>query len=419
MSEQIYKVGGAIRDKLLGIISQDTDWVVTGTTPEKMAQKGFKPVGKDFPVFLHPTSHEEYALARTERKSAPGYQGFTFNTDPSISIEEDLSRRDLTINAIAEDEHGHLIDPFNGQSDINDKVLRHVSNAFQEDPVRILRLARFKARFHHLGFSIAQETKELVHNMKKNGELDALVAERVWQEMSKAFNEKNPEQFFYALKECQVLDRLFPHIYNLFGVPQTAKYHPEVDTGVHVMMALHKTVECDFAKETLLDTQFCVLMHDLGKGITPADILPGHRGHEQKGVKLVQEFCKQWRVPKETAKTAELCCQYHTHIHRAIELKPSTLVDLFYTFDAFRKPQRFKNVTQACLCDWQGRLHFEQKDYPQKEFAEHMLELCNQVDQQQIIKQGFKGKEIAEQVRLARIKAVKQYKSTMEPIVAY
>ncbi len=407
MPAKTYKVGGAVRDELLGYPWHDTDWVVTGSSPDKMLGQGFMPVGKDFPVFLHPTTKEEYALARTERKSAPGYQGFTFNTDPNISIEEDLSRRDLTINAIAQDDDGLLIDPFNGQLDIDNKILRHVSNAFQEDPVRVLRLARFKARYHHLGFTIADETKALIKTMNDSSELDALVPERVWQEMRKALNEKHPEQFFYALKECHVLHTLFPLIYNLFGVPQTAKYHPEVDTGVHVMMALHKTVEHNFAANTLLETQFSVLMHDLGKAITPDDILPSHHGHEQKGLKLVKAFCQQWRIPKQTARTAELTCLYHTHIHRALELKPSTLVDVFYQCDAFRKPSQIQCLLQACLCDWQGRLNFENEAYPQKEYVEMMLEVCQHVDKKAILDQGFKGKEITEQIKIAQIQLVK------------
>lgn len=407
---KIYKVGGAVRDELLGYPWHDTDWVVTGSSPAQMIEQGFTPVGKDFPVFLHPNTKEEYALARTERKSAPGYQGFTFNTSPDISIEEDLSRRDLTINAIAQDENGSLVDPYNGQQDISNKILRHVSHAFQEDPVRVLRLARFKARYHHLDFTIAEETIELIQIMKESGELEALVAERVWQEMRKALNERHPEQFFYALKECHVLDTLFPHIHNLFGVPQTEKYHPEIDTGVHVLMALHKTVELDFDKGTLLDTQFAVLMHDLGKAITPDDILPSHHGHEQRGLKLVKAFCKQWRIPKQTAHIGEITCLYHTHIHRALELKPKTLVDVFYKCDAFRKPYQFQCLTQACLCDWQGRLHFEDEPYPQKEYVERMLDICNSVDKQAIIAKGFKGKEITEQIKKEQIYLIKQAK---------
>ncbi len=414
MKKKTYKVGGAVRDELLDYPWHDTDWVVTGSSPEQMLAQGFTPVGKDFPVFLHPKTKEEYALARTERKSAPGYQGFTFNTNPNISIEEDLSRRDLTINAIAQDKQGLFIDPFNGQEDIHNRVLRHVSDAFQEDPVRVLRLARFKARYHHLGFTIAEETRDLIKTMNNSGELDALVPERVWQELRKALNEKHPEQFFYALKECHVLDTLFPFIAQLFGVPQTAKYHPEIDTGVHVMMALHKTVEHNFSEETLLDTQFAVLMHDLGKAITPLDILPSHHGHEQRGLKRVKAFCKQWRIPNQTAHIGTITCQYHTHIHRAFELKPSTLVDVFYQCDAFRKPYQFQCLVQACLCDWQGRLYSENEAYPQKDYVEAMLELCNSIDKKAIIDQGFKGKEITEQIKLAQIKLIHAYKKTIK-----
>lgn len=411
MRAKTYKVGGAVRDELLDYPWQDTDWVITGSSPEQMLKQGFIPVGKDFPVFLHPETKEEYALARTERKSAPGYQGFTVNSHPNISIEEDLSRRDLTINAIAQDKRGVYIDPFNGREDLHNRILRHVSDAFQEDPVRVLRLARFKARYHHLGFTIADETRALIKTMRQSRELDALVPERVWQELRKALNEKHPEQFFYALKDCAVLDILFPHIDHLFGVPQTAKYHPEIDTGVHIMMALHKTAEINFSEESKLDTQFAVLMHDLGKAITADDILPSHHGHEQKGIKLVKAFCKQWRIPKQTAHIAAITCEYHTHIHRAFELKPATLVDVFYKCDAFRKPYQFKCLVQACLCDWQGRLHFENAEYPQKTYVEDMLRACNNVAKKAIIEQGFKGKEISTQIKLAQIKIVKQLKA--------
>lgn len=397
-----YKVGGAVRDQLLNYPWKDTDWVVTGSSPEQMQAQGFLPVGKDFPVFLHPQTKDEFALARTERKSAPGYQGFTFNTSPDITIEDDLYRRDLTINAIAIDDKGQLIDPHNGQHDIQNKVLRHVSHAFQEDPVRVLRLARFKARYHHLGFSIADETKRLVSSMRN--ELKSLVAERVWQEMLKALGEQDPQQFFYALKKCNVLDILFPQINNLFGVPQSEKYHPEIDTGVHVLMALKKSAEHNFDDET----RFAVLMHDLGKAVTKPEILPSHYGHEQKGVPIVKKFCAQWKVPKQFTQTALLCCEFHTHIHRSLELKPSTLVNTLHTIGAFRNPLQFQQITQACLCDWQGRLHFEQEKYPQKEFCERSLAACNDIDKQEIISRGFKGKEISEQIRLAQINILKR-----------
>ena len=309
---KIYQVGGAIRDELLGLPVKDTDWVVTGATPEQMNAAGYQPIGKEFPVFLHPDSKEEYALARTEKKIARGYAGFSFNTDPSISIEQDLARRDLTINAIARNDHGELIDPFNGQRDINDRILRHVSDAFVEDPVRVLRLARFAARFAHLGFDIAAETKSLIKQIADDGELEALVAERVWAEMDKALAEDDPQVFFESLRDCGVLDRLFPEIDNLFGVPQTAHYHPEIDTGVHVMMALKKSAELGFAN----DVRFAVLTHDLGKATTPADILPGHHGHEQRGVELTRAFCQKWRVPKAYTELALLTCEYHSHVHR-------------------------------------------------------------------------------------------------------
>ncbi|MBT3206474.1 MAG: multifunctional CCA addition/repair protein, partial [Gammaproteobacteria bacterium] len=282
---QVYRVGGVVRDKLLGIKSKDIDWVVTGSTPEEMISDGYRPIGKDFPVFLHPESKQEYALARTERKISKGYAGFNFNTDPEITIEQDLARRDLTINAIAQDEQGNIIDPFNGQQDVKDRVLRHVSDAFVEDPVRVLRVARFAARFHSLGFSIAKETKQLIKQIADSGELNALVAERVWVEMDKALAESDPQVFFTSLRECEVLSTLFPEIDNLFGIPQTAKYHPEVDTGIHVMMVLKKTAELNFDNEI----RFAALTHDLGKANTPGNILPSHHGHEQRGVKLTRQ----------------------------------------------------------------------------------------------------------------------------------
>jgi tRNA nucleotidyltransferase (CCA-adding enzyme) len=285
---KIYRVGGCVRDRLLKLPVSDLDWVVTGATAETMLDLGYKPVGKDFPVFLHPETKQEYALARSERKTAPGYHGFEFDTDPSISIEQDLLRRDLTINAMAEDEQGEIIDPYGGQKDLNARVLRHVSKAFREDPVRVLRVARFAARYHHLGFTLAPETAELIRRIGESGELDSLVAERVWYEMSRALDESNPEVFFQTLRDCRVLGILFTEIDALFGVPQTAKYHPEVDTGVHLMMALQKSAELELDNET----RFAVLMHDLGKATTPQHILPSHHGHEQAGIKLVKSFCR-------------------------------------------------------------------------------------------------------------------------------
>lgn len=391
---QVFRVGGTVRDQLLGIKSKDTDWVVTGSTPEKMIASGYTAIGKDFPVFLHPHTKEEYALARTERKVSRGYAGFNFNTDPSITIEQDLSRRDLTINAIAEDEQGNLIDPFNGQRDIKDKLLRHVSEAFVEDPVRVLRVARFAARFHHLGFSIAEETKQLIQQVAKSGELDALVAERVWSEMNKALAEQDPQVFFTSLRDCRVLATLFPEIDNLFGVPQTAKFHPEIDTGVHVMMVLKKTAELNFDN----DIRFAALTHDLGKANTPVEILPGHRGHELRGVKLTRQFCKKWRVPKATTELALMTCEFHTHIHRAYELKASTILKLFSKTDSFRRPQRFKQMTRACVADVRGRRGFENCAYPQADYMDRLVDQLNQLDISPVLNKQQQGKDIGKAI---------------------
>ncbi len=401
---KIYQVGGAIRDELLGLPVKDTDWVVTGSTPEEMSAAGYQPIGREFPVFLHPDSKEEYALARTEKKIARGYAGFSFNTDPSISIEQDLGRRDLTINAIARDDHGQLIDPFNGQQDIKDRVLRHVSDAFVEDPVRVLRVARFAARFAHLGFTIAEETQRLIKQIADAGELDALVAERVWTEMDKALAETDPQVFFQSLRDCGVLDKLFPEINNLFGVPQTAHYHPEIDTGVHVMMALKKSAELGYAN----DVRFAVLTHDLGKATTPADILPGHHGHEQRGVELTRAFCQKWRVPKAYTELAILTCEYHTHVHRSYEMKPSTLLKFFQHADVFRRPERFKKMTEACLADARGRTNFEDDPYPQAAYCNRLVEKLNDLDLAPVLESAKQGQEMGQAIYEYRLDYLKQ-----------
>ena len=400
---QVYRVGGAVRDKLLGLDIKDTDWVITGTTPEKMVADGYKTIGKDFPVFLHPKTKQEYALARTERKISRGYAGFSFNTDPKITIEQDLSRRDLTINAIAEDTDGNLIDPFNGQQDIKNRVLRHVSQAFVEDPVRVLRIARFAARFAHLGFRIAKETQQLIKKIGQSGELDALVPERVWTEMNKALAETDPQIFFTSLRECKVLKILFPEIDNLFGVPQTAKYHPEIDTGVHVMMVLKKSAELNFDN----DIRFSALTHDLGKASTPSHILPSHHGHEQRGVKLTRQFCKKWRVPKATTELALMTCEYHTHVHRAYELKASTLLKLFMQTDCFRRPERFHKMTQACIADVRGRTNFENTPYPQAAYLNRLVEKLNNLDMTAVVNSSKKGKEMGQAIYDYRLKYLK------------
>jgi len=401
---KIYRVGGCVRDRLLNLPKSDIDWVVTGATTEEMLTLGYQSVGKDFPVYLHPETKQEYALARRERKTGPGYHGFEFDTDPSISIEADLLRRDLTINAMAENQHGDLVDPYGGQQDLEARTLRHVSQAFSEDPVRVLRIARFAARYHHLGFSLAAETAELIAQMGKSGELESLVAERVWAEMSRALDEPHPEVFFQTLRDCHVLNILFPEIDALFGVPQTAKYHPEVDTGVHLMMALQKSAELELDNET----RFAVLMHDLGKATTAQHILPSHHGHEQAGVGLVKSFCRRWRVPKAHTELALITTEYHTLVHTALELKDTTLLKLFTRTDIFRKPQRFRKMTQACLADRRGRKNFESASYPQARFLNRLGKILCDADLSSILQQGLEGNDLGDAIYSFRLGLIKQ-----------
>jgi tRNA nucleotidyltransferase (CCA-adding enzyme) len=401
---KIYRVGGCVRDRLLNLPESDIDWVVTGATSKEMLALGYQSVGKDFPVFLHPETKQEYALARRERKTGPGYHGFEFDTDPSIGIETDLLRRDLTINAMAEIQNGDLIDPYGGQRDLEMRVLRHVSEAFNEDPVRVLRVARFAARYHHLGFSLAPETAELIAQMGQSGELESLVVERVWSEMSRALDEPHPEVFFQTLRDCGVLGILFPPIDALFGVPQTAKYHPEVDTGVHLMMALQKSAELELDNET----RFAVLMHDLGKATTAQHKLPSHHGHELAGVELVKAFCRRWRVPKAHTELALITTEFHTHVHRALELKDTTLLKLFSSTDIFRKPQRFIKMTQACLADLRGRKNFDSAPYPQAEFLTRLAKILCDADLSSILQQGLEGKDLGEAIYRFRLGLIKE-----------
>jgi len=406
-----YRVGGCVRDRLLGLPIVDIDWGVTGATVEMVTSLGYKFIGKDFPVFLHPQTRQEYALARSERKTGPGYRGFEFISDPDISIEQDLLRRDLTINAIAENEQGELIDPYGGQADLEARVLRHVSPAFGEDPVRVLRIARFAARYHHLGFTIAAETTELIRQIGASGELTSLVAERVWSEMSRALDEPDPAIFFQTLRESGVLELLFPEIDALFGVPQSAKYHPEVDTGVHVMMALQKSAELNHDNET----RFAVLMHDLGKATTPQHILPAHHGHELQGVRLVKDFCQQWRVPRVHTELALITTEYHSHVHRALELKPSTLLKLFTATDVFRKPERFEKMTQACLADLRGRLNFENAVYPQAAYLVTLGAKLREADLSSVKQSGLQGSELGDAIYQFRLGMIKQYRQSLKP----
>jgi tRNA nucleotidyltransferase (CCA-adding enzyme) len=404
-----YRVGGCVRDHLLGLPTNDIDWVVTGATPQQMLAAGYKSIGSDFPVFLHPETHQEYALARSERKTGPGYRGFEVSADPTITIEDDLLRRDLTINAIAEDDQGNIIDPYGGRQDIAARCLRHVSPAFAEDPVRVLRIARFAARFHRLGFSIAEETCALIREIGESGELEALVAERVWSELSRALDENDPSVFFTSLRDCGALLRLFPEIDALFGVPQNAKYHPEIDTGVHLMMALQASAELDHDNEI----RFAVLMHDLGKATTPANILPSHHGHEERGVKPVKAFCKRWRVPRAHTELALITTEFHLLAHRAMELKASTLLKLFTRADSLRKPARFEKMLQACRADIRGRIGCEDDNYPQAEFLAALSDKLRVMDISEIQQKGLSGKAMGRAIHKARLSLIEQEKRSV------
>ena len=400
-SFQTYLVGGAVRDKLLKHPYHEHDWVVVGATPEALTNAGYLLVGKDFPVLLHPETKEEYALARSERKVAKGYQGFDVCADPSITLEEDLLRRDLTINAIAKDSEGNLIDPYGGVKDIEDRVLRHVSEAFIEDPVRVLRLARFYARYQQYGFTIADETKTLIQGMIQSGELEALTAERVFQELNKALGEASPQAFFMALREVGALEVLFPEVEALFGVPQTAKYHPEIDSGVHTLMALEASVSITDD----LPTRFAVLCHDFGKAITPKSEWPSHKLHEIRGVPLVAEFCDRLKVPKEYRDIALKVTEFHLMMHQAFILRPKTILKLLKRLDALRKPQNLTRFVDACMADARGRLHFMNRDYPQREYLLAMRESVAQMDLQPLL-QGIEKDQIPMTIERAQIKAI-------------
>jgi tRNA nucleotidyltransferase (CCA-adding enzyme) len=403
----IYAVGGAIRDELLGVPVQDRDYVVVGATPEQMVSQGYRPVGKDFPVFLHPQTHEEYALARTERKTAAGYHGFQFFYAPDVTLEEDLARRDLTINAMAREVRpdgvltGPVIDPFNGQADLQARVFRHVSDAFLEDPVRILRVARFAARF--TDFTVAPETMTLMRKMVEAGEVDALVAERVWQEVSRGLMEKRPSRMFEVLRECGALARILPEIDALYGVPQRADYHPEVDTGVHVMMVVDHAAAQGYA----LAVRFAALTHDLGKATTPEDVLPRHIGHEGRSVDLLKPLCERLRVPNECRDLALLVAREHGNIHRVMETGAAGVVRLLERCDAIRKPGRFAEALQACEADARGRLGFEARDYPQAERLRVALVAARGVDAGAIAKGfGDRPELIKEAVQRERVRVV-------------
>ena len=398
---ETYLVGGCVRDKLLGLPVNDRDWVVVCATVDDMLAQGFRPVGKDFPVFLHPQTQEEYALARTERKSGRGYQGFTVYAAPDVSLEQDLARRDLTINAMAESADGQLIDPFHGQNDLQQGLLRHVSPAFVEDPVRVLRIARFAARFR---FCIAEETQQLIRHMVKSGELDYLVPERIWQELYKALQEAQPSRFFTCLRDSGALAVLFPEIDRLFGVPQEAKWHPEVDTGVHVMLVLDQAARLsdDVA------VRFAALCHDLGKGLTPAHILPRHTGHEATGIELTQQLCQRLRVPNAIASLAKAVAAYHTDVHLLRELPAERVLTVLEGLDSFRRPERFQQFLLAGEADFRGRPGYEDQPYPETALFEQCFAAANAVKAQTFIEAGLKGKAIADAIRQARLTAVQQ-----------
>jgi tRNA nucleotidyltransferase (CCA-adding enzyme) len=400
---KIYLVGGAVRDRLLGLPVKDRDYVVVGATPDDMLRLDYKPVGKDFPVFLHPQTREEYALARTERKTGPGYHGFDFVAGPGVTLEDDLRRRDLTINAIAEDEHGELVDPFGGSADLRDRVLRHVSPAFAEDPVRVLRVARFAARYASRGFEIAPETLELMRGMVRAGEVDHLVPERVWAETQKALTESRPSAFLQALRACGALARVMPEVDTLYGVPQRAEFHPEVDTGIHVEMVLDMAAQIA-PGDALIG--WCALTHDLGKALTPADVLPKHIGHEHSGVAPVRALAGRLRVPADYAALAELVCRLHLLAHTACDLRPNTLLELFEKLDAFRQPKRVSLFLLACEADKRGRLGKHDDDYPQARYLKALFAAALEPKAQALLERGLTGIELGAALRQARLQAI-------------
>ena len=394
-----YLVGGAVRDELLGYPFHEKDWVVVGASVEDMLAQGFQQVGKDFPVFLHPQSKEEYALARTERKTAPGYKGFAVHATPDVTLEDDLLRRDLTINAIAKDEHGALVDPFGGVKDIEARLLRHVSTAFAEDPVRILRVARFAARYAHLGFQVAADTLQLMRDMVSAGEVDALVPERVWQEMLKALGEQSPGQFIEVLRACGALEKIMPELDRLWGVPQPAEHHPEIDTGIHTLMVLQQA--CKLSDDT--EVRFAALVHDLGKGTTPKAEWPKHIAHEARGAKLVLEMCQRMRIPNNYRDLAERVARYHLHYHRALELKPATVVKTLEELDAYRRPERFEKFLIASEADARGRPGYEDREFKQGDYLRRAFRASLNVDVAALRALGFEHAKLANKIREERV----------------
>jgi len=403
---QIYKVGGAVRDRLLGREISEIDWVVVGASAEQMLELGYRPVGADFPVFLHPQTGEEYALARTERKSGRGYGGFTFFASPDVTLEEDLIRRDLTVNAMAEDDHGTLIDPYGGQRDLDAKLLRHVSPAFAEDPLRVLRVARFAARYAPLGFSVAPESMALMRELSESGELSALTPERSWKEISRALMEPRPDVFIQVLRDCGALKVLLPEVDALFGVPQPAAHHPEIDTGVHVLSVLRQCAE----HQQPLTVRWACLLHDVGKGLTPETEWPRHIAHEHTGLKLIRAINQRCKAPKDCQELALQVGEFHTHGHRALELKASTLLKLLQGFDAFRRPQRFEEFIAACEMDARGRLGLEQREYPQADYLRGAMQAAQSVAVQELLARGLQRAELGAAVQAERLQALQRYR---------
>ena len=400
---QVYLVGGAVRDRLLGRPVKERDWVVVGASPQQLEKQGFVPVGREFPVFLHPETHEEYALARLERKVAPGYRGFTTQFSPDVTLEEDLRRRDLTINAMAETPSGEIVDPYGGRRDLEARLLRHVSASFIEDPVRVLRVARFAARYAPLGFRVAQETVALMRSMTESGELTALVPERVWQETERALGEPRPEVFFETLRECGALRVIFPELDALYGVPQSPRWHPEIDTGVHVMLALRYSAAAGAAATV----RFAVLTHDLGKASTAPERWPSHRGHEEAGVPLIEGLCTRLKVPNGFRDLAVMTARHHAVVHRAAELRPTTVLKLLEATDAFRRPERFEEMLAACEADARGRTGLEAQPYPQRDYLLRARAVAAAVSLEASERQGLAGPAIGERIREKRLAAIR------------
>ena len=403
---KIYLVGGAVRDKLLNYPSTENDWVVVGGSPQQMLDQGYQPVGQDFPVFIDPKSGEEYALARTERKSGHGYQGFTFHTDPGISLEEDLARRDLTINAMAEGADGSIIDPYGGQRDLKAKILRHVSEAFTEDPLRVLRVARFAARYHHLGFTVAPETMALMQQLVDSGELSHLVAERLWKETERALGERSPDIYIQVLRDCGALAKLLPEVDDLFGIPQRADYHPEIDTGIHTLMSLQQAAQLSPCSKV----RFSVLVHDLGKAITPEHVLPSHKGHEERGLPLVKNVCDRFKVPNAHRQLAMAVTEYHLLCHKALELRPETILKLLKGLGALKSSQRLEAFLLCCEADARGRTGFEDRDYPSADFLRGAMQVATNTDISDLLEADVSGADIGRQLSLRQIAELTKFK---------